>query len=260
MRTITSGQNQEIKDVSKLKEKKERDKTGLFLAENVKVIATLLQSKIVLKQVYALERFFDLLKSLEIKEEKITLVTEKVIQKLSSSTTASGIIGVFHKPCSLDKSLISSYGNGLVLAQISDPGNMGTLIRTAAALDLKTVVIVEGVDPWNPKVIQSSAGTIGQVNIFEISWQELLTNKREYKLIALVVSGGETIETLTENKYLFVVGNESTGIPQDWQKDCEELVTLPMPGKTESLNAAISGSIALYLFYLNKKYKKMDQS
>ena len=144
------------------------------------------------------------------------------------------------------KPQISTLTSGAVLAQVSDPGNMGTLIRTTAAMGLNSVVCIEGVDPWHPKVVQSSAGAIAAVNVFQMDWQTLIDNKGDIKLAALVVEEGAEPSTIDKNS-LIVIGNEANGLPRNWSATCNQQITLPMPGHTESLNAAVAGSIALYL-------------
>ncbi len=137
--------------------------------------------------------------------------------------------------------------SGIVLARITDPGNMGTLIRTAAGLNIKSVVVIEGTDPWSPKVVQSSAGTIGMVSLFAWNWETLMMHKKNYTLCALVIAGGKNPSQVPLHNALFVVGSEAEGIPPAWTEQCDETITLPMPGSTESLNAAVAGSIMLYL-------------
>ena len=168
------------------------------------------------------------------------------MKKVSTTHTPSGILGVFTIP---DEPAQDTLTPGLVLAKISDPGNMGTLIRTAAACNLKSVVLIEGCDPWSPKVLQAAVGTNATLQIFRWSWEELLQRKRELKLYGLVVRDGKPPLTLEASQALLVIGNEARGIEKEWLKDCDELITLPMPGSTESLNAAVAGSIAAYLTF-----------
>ncbi len=165
------------------------------------------------------------------------------MEKMSTTKTPSGYLAVFTIPPKPQP----TFERGIVLANITDPGNMGTLIRSATAMNVKTVVIVDGVDPWSPKVVQASAGTVGSVALLECSWQELLTYKQDKQLCAFVVKNGKTPQELELNDMLLVIGNEAHGISNDWLNDCEFTCTLPMPGNTESLNAAVAGSIALYL-------------
>lgn len=249
MKVITSVTNEEIKAVTSLQHAKYRQANQHFIAEGLRTVSTLLQSGIKLYQLYVQDEM--LTKALELVDsDSITKVSSAVMNKMSTATTPSGILGVFVMPPEPSPDRLSS---GIVLAQISDPGNMGTLIRSCVAMNVKTIVIVEGVDPWSPKVVQATAGTIGYVDIFQLSWQKLQKNKRDLKLCALVVSEGKQPEQLDLTHVLLVVGNEAQGIPAEWIKECDIRMTIPMPGQAESLNAAIAGSIALYLAFVRKK-------
>ena len=179
-----------------------------------------------------------------VSDDQITLVTKEVMAKISQATSPSGIVGIFKLP---KKPKIEKLSSGVVLADIADPGNMGTLIRTCAAMGHTSVVVVGGVDPWSHKVVQASAGTIAQVNIFSWSWEKLLQNKKDKQLVALVPKNGNSPKDLDLKNSLLVVGNEARGIAQEWVQTCDKKMTLPMPGRAESLNAAVAGGIALYL-------------
>lgn len=249
MKTITSLTNEDIKIVTALHHAKYRHMHQQFIAEGIRTISTLLQANIKLTQLYVTDEM--LTQALDLVDSAlITKVTTGIMKKMSTASTPSGMLAVFQIP---PTPTIEQLNAGIVLAQIADPGNMGTLIRSCIAMNIKTVVVVEGVDPWSPKVIQSTAGTIGYVDIFELTWQELLQNKRQLKLCALVVSGGKQPEQLELTNSLLVVGNEAQGIPDDWIKDCDTHMTIPMPGQAESLNAAVAGSIAIYLAFVHKK-------
>src|SRR5204862_392081 len=137
-------------------------------------------------------------------QHKIVIVPERVMNKISITTTPSGMVAIFTIP----QPTTASLQEGLVLAQMQDPGNVGTLIRTAAALKKRTVICIEGVEPWSPKVVQASAGTIAMVDILQLSWQELLQQKQELSLCALVVQGGKSPRELTLSNTLLVVGSE----------------------------------------------------
>ncbi|MDR3646551.1 MAG: RNA methyltransferase [Candidatus Babeliales bacterium] len=245
MKSISSIQNPEIKDIAQLQTAKGRHTQNKFIAEGIRVCSTLIASNVKLVQIYATQANKDYVYALA-NEEKVTLVTEQVMNKISASASPSGILGVFAIP---KRPEFKDLTQGLVLSQISDPGNMGTLIRTCIAMGVKTIVKIEGADIWSPKVVQATAGTIGQVNIFDISWAELVKNQGLLKLCALVVFGGQNPQEIDFTNTLMVVGNEANGIPAEWVDQCQEKLTLPMPGNTESLNAAIAGSIALYLAF-----------
>lgn len=242
MKTVTSVQNKEIQALAQLIHPSERKSKKRFLVEGLRAIETFVQAGHAPLQLYVLEGKISEAKKL-VDPSLITVVNESVLNRISQTSTPSGFVALFKIPASPKLELES----GLVLAQISDPGNMGTLIRTCAALGKKSVVVIEGVDVWSPKVIQASAGTIANVKIIHLTWQELVKSKGPLPLIGLVVSGGKDPDAVQLTNALFVVGSEAHGIPQEWLKDCDALVTLPMPGGTESLNAAVAGSIALYL-------------
>lgn len=243
MKHITSVTNPLIKKVRALHTKEGRTLYKLCLAEGLRTVETFLNSPYILEMLYITDTFLEWVQC--IPQEKVTLVSESVMNKLSTSTTPSGVLGIFKIPTQITSTL----SHGIVLARVQDPGNMGTLIRTAVALAMPTVIIVEGVDPWNPKVIQSSAGTLAHAQICQLSWHDVVKRAQVHDcaLIALVVSNGTPLEDISSKKSLLVIGNEAQGIPQEWQNECSAHATLPMPGNTESLNAAVAGSIALYI-------------
>lgn len=245
MKSITSVQNPEIKDLLQLHTAKGRKDKNKFIAEGIRVCSTLIAANVKLIQLYATHDNNEYVYALA-NEDKVTLVNTQVMNKISCSSSPSGILGVFEIP---KKPSIDNLTQGLVLCQISDPGNMGTLIRSCIAMGVKTIVKIEGADIWSPKVVQSTAGTIGQVNIFEMSFDELVKYKKDLNLCALVVFGGKEPQEIDFTNSLLIVGNEAHGIPAEFVKQCEQKVTLPMSGNVESLNAAIAGSIALYLAF-----------
>jgi len=243
MKSINSRQNPEIKALNALNKASGRKERQQFLAEGLRVLQTLIESNYRLVQLYTTEHMLESAQKIT-SAELITVVSYPVMAKISQAKTPSGLVGLFALPEELGAENLKS---GLVLAEIADPGNMGTLIRTCAAMGFKSVVVVGGADPWGHKVVQASAGTIGLVDIFCWSWNQLLKNKKQKKLIALVARGGEQLGSLDPENSLLVVGNEARGLPNEWVESCDKKITLPMPGSVESLNAAVAGSIALYL-------------
>lgn len=249
LRHITSRLNPLIKHVLTLHAAKGRKQEGQCIVEGLRACTTAIQYGWKPEYVFLSPAANDQHGHL-FEESKILLVEPHIMEKISTTTTPSGILCVFPIPTTPSYALLSP---GIVLHTISDPGNMGTLIRTAATVGAKTVVIIEGADVWSPKVIQASAGMLACVNIFCITWQELLKHKKNLTLSTLTPSNGKNPSELSAQT-LLVVGNEAHGIPVLHLRDADQQITLPMPGKTESLNAAIAGSIALYeLFVKHKK-------
>jgi RNA methyltransferase, TrmH family len=243
-RTITSRQNPEIIAVAKLHDAKERALHNHYIAQGVRVCKTLLDSSMELVRCYALEKTIPQIEQL-ITPELIVIVSPEVLAKISTEQTPSGLVCIFRQKTRPDQTHIDA---GIVLFDITDPGNMGTLIRTCAAMGKKTVIVVGGVDPWSPKVVQASAGTIGLVNLYQSTWQEIvqISKAKQIPLYALVVSGGSSPE-IAPSRCLLVIGNEARGISKEAVNDCHQQITLAMPGAAvESLNAAIAGSIAMY--------------
>ena len=242
MNQIQSVHNKLIKIITTLQSKKGREEQNQFLAEGIRTCQTLLDSPLQFINLYTTEKMFSEAKKIA-DEKYIIVVSDAVMKKLSPSTTPSGVLGVFAIPAKKIPSVLKA---GLVLAHVSDPGNMGTLIRSAIAFGFPQIIIVEGCDPWSPKAIQATAGTIGFAEIVHLTWSDLKNHQQRPPLAALVPTGGIAINQIPKN-ILLIVGNEAHGIPAPWLKECVYLITLPMPGKIESLNAAIAGSIALYL-------------
>ena len=245
MKTISSRQNPEIIAVAALATSKERSRQGMFMAEGLRTCTTLIKSPLRLAQLYITEPMVKNVSTL-VNPKLITIVSDPVMEKISQTSSSAGIVGVFHIP---QPPLATQLKPGLVLDHIADPGNMGTLIRTCVALNIESVVIIGGADVWSPKVIQATVGTIGHVTIFNWSHEELIANKGTMPLSALIVKGGKAPSADYKNS-LLVVGNEAHGISPELLTHCHERVTIPMPGNAESLNAAVAGSLALYLIRL----------
>lgn len=243
IKEINSTENPLVKRVVQLHSSKYRDKYQEFIAEGFRTISTLITAKSKLITLFTTEEF--LYDAQQIADDKdIIIVSDSVLKKISCAVTPSGLLAIFAIPEQPNFKIIEP---GIVLAQIADPGNMGTLIRTAAAMNKKTVVCIETVDPYNPKVVQASAGAIGTVCLFRMSWADIVAHKNNLRLCALVATEGKQPEETDLRNALIVVGNEGAGIPETWIAQCDEKITLPMPGNFESLNAAVAGSIALYL-------------
>lgn len=242
IKELTSVQNPIVKQIAALEEKKYRKELGLFKAEGVRAVSTLLNSPLKCKFLLATADHITFLQESSVKERFI--INAAIASKLSSSTTASGVIGIFYTP---ENKVPQQLSAGLVLAQIADPGNLGTLIRTSVALGYSTIFLVESTDPWSTKAVNSTAGTIGNAIIVQISWTDLVAHKNRPSLCALVVKNGQSPQEIAHQKPLLVVGNEAHGLPDAWQQQCELAMTIPMPGSAESLNASVAGSIALYL-------------
>jgi TrmH family RNA methyltransferase len=172
---------------------------------------------------------------------EVVTVSARVAAKLSAATTPSGYLAVFAQP---EPGPLCPADGGLVLAGIADPGNLGTLLRTAAAFAVPQVVLAGGADPFAPKVVQSSAGAFAALRLHRIDQPDALASGAP--LCGLVPRGGVAPAALLPGRRWLVVGGEADGIPEAWLSACAERLTLPMPGRTESLNAAVAGAIGMW--------------
>lgn len=242
MKTISSLQNPEIKHIHSLQKKASyRYKHQQFVGEGVRTCFSLMEHQIV-ERIYLTQELFDQY-SFKLTRELCTIVDSKIMPKVSSLETASGFLALFQIPCHMDMFVPHS----LALINLSTPGNTGTLIRTATAMGMHSIIIVEGVDPYNPKAVQASAGTVGQISIFKVSQEEFIEKTANIATTALVVDGGSNPKDVTFSDSILLIGNEAHGLTQKIIEQAEHKVTLPMPGETESLNAAVAGSIGLYI-------------
>ena len=242
---ISSKENPRIKRVRSLQTKKGRRKHQQFIAQGFNVIRTLIQAGHEPTEIFCTNEQVAQIRSL-LAACDLTILSDPVMRYIATENTPSGIIAAFNVLQGDRSEIIAP---GLILARISDPGNMGALIRCAAAMGLKQVFAIECTDVWAPKVIQSSAGYIGSIDVIVCSWQDVVLRARQsgIPLAALVVRGGQQPDFSVLKPSLLVVGSESHGIPEQWAQACDIRLTLPMPGNTESLNVVSAASIALYL-------------
>ncbi len=229
-----------IKYVRILHTAKGRSEEQCFIAEGLRTVLSFIKAGYAPIELYATESIINRLDT----TIGYTLVSTQTMERMSASSTPSGILAIFAMPQNPDPQTLTS---GLVMAEISDPGNMGTLIRSCAAFGFSSVVIINGCDPFNPKVIQATAGSLPYVSLFRWTWQELLEHKKDLQLCALEPQKGKPAHALQLKNTLLIVGNEAHGIDPEWLKKCDSLLTLPINHEIESLNAAIAGSIALFL-------------
>lgn len=259
MKYINSVSNPEVKYIVSLYDSWKRKIEKKCIFQGKRVIESGLEYGLKLDKIYFTKKNLNLVQDLlkirselyKNRENFLVQVSDHVMEKISNLTNSSGLLAIFYEK----ESNIDQLDSGLVLFNLANPGNVGTLIRTTASCNVKSIVIIEGVDPWSAKVIQASAGTIAFVNIFRISWQELLLikEKKSLKLYALVVKNGANIDIVDKNNALLVIGNEANGIPKEYIDDCDYTITLKMQNNIESLNAAVAGSIALYLTFCKIK-------
>lgn len=261
MQVITSKDNEIIKNIKKLNEKKYRDQMGQYIVEGIKLVKEAISEKAKIVKIVVCEDCendanFEKSLMYEIAKYDCIYVSKKVFDSITNVNTPQGILAVIEKTSGGEEKISYKEDIILVLDGIQDPGNLGTILRTLDSVNLKQVVLSEKcADPYNPKVVRSTMGAIFRVNIIECkNIVETLKSikKNKYKIMATSLETENSIYTVDYNKKALVIGNESNGVSKEVLEIADEKVKIPMLGKTESLNAAVATGVILYE-YARKK-------
>jgi len=237
---IESTTNQRVKAVRRLHRGRERHETGRTLLEGPKLIEAALDAGVVPVEVYTVDRG-PIVDRCEAEGSEVIETSRTVLDTIATTIEPQDPVAVINvpEPGRLEPDRV------VVLVEIADPGNLGTLIRSAAALGWQ-VALLGGADPWSPKVIRSGAGAhfthvpVRVADLSEIAGLALTT-------IATIVTGGQAPgDIASESPIALLIGNEAHGLPADMVTACDAAMTIPMTGEAESLNAASSGAIAMY--------------
>jgi RNA methyltransferase, TrmH family len=253
---LTSMQNDQVKKVVNLHKRKFREETGEFLVEGWRFVQeAILRGAEITKVFVCPERqndlWFSMLDTLNQKNVPIVQVDEKVIQKMSDTENPQGIVAVVVQPKWTWEDLeINSNQVILVLDGIQDPGNCGTILRTALAAGIRQVCITEGtVDLYNPKVLRSTMGAIFSLkSVSHCQPEEILDfcAKHEVQVVTGDISGENLYKAELPLPLALVVGNEGKGPSPIFQGPGASRVTIPMNNGVESLNVAMATGIMLY--------------
>lgn len=234
----------QIRLITSLQQKKYRKQHGLFLAEGVKVIQELLQSSFELFHVYVT----DTLLFPEIAVNQKTLVSAVELKKISALTTANNCLALFKIPN--PKELVAN-DTVMVLDDIRDPGNLGTILRLCDWFGIKNVVCSnETVDVFNPKVVQATMGSITRVNVHYIDLETFLATVK-LPVYGTFMDGENIYKANLPQNAIIVMGNEANGISSAVEKFVSRRISIPRFGdlqQTESLNVATATAIVLSEF------------
>lgn len=263
MNRITSRRNEQIIECAKLKDKKYRDATGRFLIEGFKLFREAVASGCDILQIYVADRTLDSCREeLAAFEKSIVFsVSDEVYEKISLEKSPEGILCVLKH---IDKLHISGtiYKEDekitrFMLCQIRDPGNLGTCIRSAAALGVKELVLSSDcADIYHPKCVRASMGAIFRQRIRIVpSAEDAVRTLRAcgYAVYAaaLTADAVKLTDVVCNRDTCFVVGNEGHGLPDSVRNLCERSVLIPMEPCSESLNASIAAALLMWECYRN---------
>ena len=237
---ITSVSNDKIKKYTLLKNSKERKNEGMFLVEGMHLCMEAYKNgillDILLKDGDSLE--FDY-------NKEITYVTENVLKKLSNLSNTSNIIGV----CKMMNNKEIKGNHILILDNLQDPGNLGTIIRSSNAFNIDTIILSNNsVDIYNDKVLRSTQGMIFSMNILYDDLEKVIIKlkKDNYKILGTDVNNGVDVRNVNESKYALIMGNEGRGVSENIKRLCDKNLYIKMNNSCESLNVAVATSILLY--------------
>lgn len=263
MQVITSKDNEFIKHIKKLKDKKYRDISKEFIIEGIKLIKEAIEEKAKIKQIVICDNCqnADIIpKELmyEIAKYECVYVSDKIFKSITEVNTPQGILSIIERNNSNEQEAEIDYTQDIIVAldDIQDPGNLGTILRTVDSVGLNQILVSKGTaDCYNPKVVRSTMGAIFRVKIIECeNLEKTLKEVRKHKF-KLVVTSLQTEKSLYDVKFdkkVIVIGNEANGVEPNIQEMADEKIKIPMLGKTESLNASVATGIVLYEYVRQK--------
>ena len=236
---------QKIKYIQTLGQKKFREQEGLFIAEGPKLVNELLEADaIAVKEVYALKEWVDNNPVLSA-NIIITEISEQELEKISQLATPNNVLAIVQQ-YEVSGEITTKDSIILALDNIQDPGNLGTIIRIADWFGIKQIVCsLDSADMYNPKVVQSTMGSIARVNVFYTDLKEWLGAQKNIPIYAASLNGENITIIKKINEGIIIIGNESKGISDEIMKLAKVRITIPAKGKAESLNAAVATGIIL---------------
>lgn len=235
----TSINNEKIKNIKKLNEKKYRDQSDLFMVDGEHLVQEAYK-KNVLEELILLENINFCL------DVKTSYITENVLKYVSNLENSSGIIGI----CKKQKNTLK--GNKVViLDDIQDPGNLGTIIRSCVAFNIDTLILSKNtVDLYNSKVIRATQGMLFNLNIVKENDLEILIKKlkeKSYKILSTNVNNGKSLKSIEKyDRFAIIMGNEGRGVSKSLSDLSDDYLYININKDCESLNVAVATSIILY--------------
>lgn len=268
MLEITSADNPKIKLYRKLASgKKHRRESGLFTLEGTRLVADAIAENAKLQAVFVTESCFEKISRGETAvqrealkfpansdgktETEVFLIPDGIGEKMSSTDNSQGIFAIckcLDKPPVSDT--IKSGGKYILLHRVQDPGNLGTIIRTADAMGVDAVFLAECCDLYNPKTVRSTMGSLFRLNVYEVDLDEVfpLFGQRSIPSFAAVIDSDAV--SLTDCDFsrgaVVLIGNEGNGLPKDVSEMCGHKLTVKMHGSVNSLNAAMAAGIIMW--------------
>ena len=250
MEKIVSMKNQKVKQWKKLQTTKGRKEARAYLIEGTHLLKEAIKANAIIQEIVMTETFFQQ-SDLKIAEEVIVIVSPEILASLAQTETPQGVVAIVKIP--EDTPILDYKGKYILLDQVQDPGNVGTIIRTADAAGYSGVFLGEGsVDLYNDKVLRSMQGSHFHLPVHRAALQELIP---EMKSKGMPVYGTELNEAAVDYRTVFptdavalVLGNEGNGVSGKILALTDQNLYIPIFGEAESLNVAVAAGILLYHF------------
>ena len=234
---ITSLTNDKIKNLVKLQTKKYREEEQKFIVEGDHLVSEAYKANNLI-EIYALENIL-----IKYDDIPVTYVTEEVMKKISEQSSSTNIIGV----CKYIDNKIDENKNIVLLDSIQDPGNLGTIIRSAVAFNFDIVIGDNSVDIYNSKTIRSTEGMIFNVNFIKSNLIDFINEHKDYKYLIADMNNGTDIKSYNKNnKVAIIMGNEGNGISDNIRDLDIDYIYIKQSSKCESLNVGVATSILMH--------------
>ena len=239
---LTSKNNPLIKETASLKEKKGRKELGLFLVEGRKMVAECQKSRIEIERVFVSESYAG---EIPFEESVVVRVSDEVFRFLSDEKTPQGILCRARIP---EDSLLPPQGKCLFLDGVADPGNVGTILRTANAAGYSQVYLsADCADPYAPKSVRASMSGLFFTKLCRGTREEILSILQGFPVVVADMDGENVFTFRAPEAFTLVIGNEANGISAATEQSATHTVKIPMKETQESLNAAVSAGIIMYV-------------
>ena len=262
-REINSINNKKIKELKQLKQKKYRNLYSKFFIEGIRFLEEAIMKDAEISDVFYSENIYStdrgkiLIENLRASGISTSLVSDGIFAEISDTVNSQGIIATINFSNDCNKELEGDFF--LVLDRIQDPGNLGTIIRTADSAGIEGIFLIKGTsDIYNPKTLRSTMGSIFDMKFFHFSQEEMIdfARKNGIKIISTYLDTEKYyFDVDVSGKIAVVIGNEGNGISGEIVGASDELVKIPIYGNAESLNAAIASAVVIYE-YANRKFAK----
>ena len=255
MKLISSAENSKVKAFRKLYRRKNREKEGLFIIEGPVLIADAVKSGLKIKTLFLRSGSSDTL-NLKNNEgrwfgDEVYELPDVLFDNMVETDTPQAAAAVVYMPDIGREDFYNAAGSIVVLDRIQDPGNLGTILRTAEAAGFDGIIAMKGTaDLFSPKTVRAAAGSISRINIkYEDSPQKVLQELKKHGRFSICTSPHAEknyFEASLEGKIAIIIGNEANGVCDEFMNGADMNVTLPMKGGNESLNVAVSAAIVMY--------------